>query len=109
MSLRKYEGYVMIDHRASPGLPADIEHARGLPPGAGQGLFEAPTYTCSHCQSIVIINPDRKRERASCSSCGGRRLCDACGALYAMNKECKNIFKVFDQLQEAAVKRSHIL
>lgn len=27
-----YEGYVLIDHRASPGIPADLAVALGLDP-----------------------------------------------------------------------------
>jgi hypothetical protein len=100
-SLRRYEGYLLIDHRNSPGL-TDEEVARaGLPPGAGKGVFEAPTISCSHCQSIVVLNPDRTRERSYCPSCD-RYLCDACGALYGMTKKCRNFFRTLDKIQEAA-------
>jgi hypothetical protein len=102
-SLKRHEGYLMIDHRNSPGLTEEMTHAAGLPPGAGQGLFESATITCSHCQAIVIRNPDRVRERAYCSKCD-RYLCDACGALYGMTKECRSIFKQLDVAQEAAAK-----
>lgn len=104
-SLKRLEGYLMIDHRASPGLTPELERACGLPPGAGQGMFEASTYSCSHCQAIVILNPARTRERAYCSKCD-RYLCDGCGALYGVSRECRNIFKLFDELQNAAVKCS---
>lgn len=104
-SLRRHEGYLLVDHRNSPGLTEEQTHAAGLPPGAGQGLFEAPTYTCSHCQAIVVLNPDRKRERAYCVKCD-RNICDACGALYGMTRECRNIQKVLDDVQEAAERQS---
>lgn len=107
-SQRRYEGYLLIDHRNSPGLTDEQVAAAGLPPGAGQGVFEAPTLTCSHCQTIVVLNPGRRRERAYCPSCD-RYLCDACGALYALKRECRNIFKRLDEVQEAAARHSQLL
>jgi len=104
-SLKRFEGYLLIDHSNSPGLTEAQTHAMGLPPGAGQGLFESATITCSHCQVIVIKNPERNRERAYCSKCG-RYLCDACGALYGLTKECRNIFKQLDVAQEVAEKQN---
>lgn len=81
-SKRDLEGYVRIDHRDGPGLSVDHRFAAGLPLNmpVGQGmLLEAPTLTCSHCQTVVIINPDRARERAYCSYCD-HYICDGCGA-----------------------------
>ena len=66
-SKRSLEGELIIDHRAGDGVP-------GLP-----RLFEAPTITCSHCQAVVIVNPDRQRPRAFCSQCD-RYICDSCEA-----------------------------
>ncbi len=63
---RAREGYVLIDHRESPGVPG----ALGGQVGAGS-FFEAPTRTCRHCRSVTIINPDRVRERSYCRSCDG--------------------------------------
>lgn len=75
------EGFLFIDHRASPGLPEDFARAMGMDPKlAGEGkLFEAATLTCAHCKSVVMKNPYRVRERASCMRCGGKYLCDGCG------------------------------
>jgi len=107
-SLRRFEGYLLIDHRNSPGLTEEQTHAAGLPPGAGQGLFEAPTSTCSHCQAIVVLNPNRSRERAYCAKCD-RYLCDNCGAIYGLTRECRSIFKRLDEAQEAAEKQTNFL
>ncbi len=61
----------MVDHRASPGLPDD--------PLMGEGqLFETKTNHCSHCGTVVIMNPLRTRERAYCRSCD-KYICDNCG------------------------------
>ena len=81
----KREGYLLVDHRASPGLPPEVARAAGyLPELCGEGkMFEAATLTCTHCKVVVVKNPLRTRERASCARCDGRYLCDACGVLAA--------------------------
>jgi hypothetical protein len=78
----KQHGYLMVDHRASPGLPEDIARNSGYDPKfAGEGkLFEADTLTCAHCKCAVIKNPFRTRERAKCSKCGYHYICDLCAA-----------------------------
>ena len=80
-SKRSFEGQIYVDHRASPGLPADFARANGLDPAlVGEGsLFEAPTYTCPHCGTVVIINQRRTRERSYCKKCDNY-LCDNCEA-----------------------------
>jgi hypothetical protein len=103
-SLKRFEGYVMVDHRNSPGFTEAEARAAGLPPGAGRGLFEAATITCSHCQTIVVKRLDRTRERAYCAQCD-RYICDACGARYGMTRECRSIFRLRDQVLEAAEKK----
>ena len=74
------EGYLMIDHRASPGLPEDVAIASGYDPKlAGEGkLFESATLTCSHCKVSVVKNLFRVRPRASCAKCGYHYICDGC-------------------------------
>lgn len=96
-SLRSHEGYLLIDHRNSPGVPDAIAVAAGLPIGAGQHVFEAPTYTCKHCQRIVVMNPDRKRERAYCRGCD-HLICDPCGAERARTLQCRTFEQVIDQI-----------
>lgn len=81
-SKKSQEGYVLIDHRASPGLPEDVARSVGLDPRhCGEGkLFEAASLTCSHCKIAVVKNPLRVRERASCAKCGWHYICDFCAA-----------------------------
>jgi hypothetical protein len=76
------EGELVIDHRASPGVPAAMARACGLPPaqlGEG-GLFEVATLYCHHCGSVQLKNPDRTRPRYSCWECGIKYVCDLCAA-----------------------------
>jgi hypothetical protein len=96
-SLRSHEGYLLIDHRNSPGVPDAIVQPLGLPLGAGRGVFEAATYTCKHCQRIVVMNPDRKRERAYCRGCD-HLICDPCGAERARTLQCRTFEQVIDQI-----------
>jgi hypothetical protein len=78
MTMRKF-GEIMIDHRASPGIPADKARMLGYEPEqvAEGKLFEAATKTCCHCGTIVVLNPLRQRERATCFRCNDY-ICDWC-------------------------------
>jgi hypothetical protein len=76
----KREGYLIVDHSASPGLPEDVARRAGYDPkhcGEGQ-VFEAATLTCSHCKIVSVKNPLRTRERSYCAKCGGHYICDLC-------------------------------
>lgn len=75
---RTGEGYLLIDHRASPGTGK-------VPEGT---IFEAPTFTCGHCGGVVVMNPARRRERAFCSRCACT-LCDGCGAVRHLTLACE--------------------
>jgi hypothetical protein len=81
-SKRSHEGYLFVDHRASPGIPEEQARRMGLPPGAGRGVFEAPTLGCPHCGSHIVMNPNRVRERAHCFQCN-MYICDWCEAARA--------------------------
>jgi hypothetical protein len=104
-SLRNHEGYFMMDHRQGNPAPDELVIASGLPAGAGTGLFEAPTFTCSHCGSVVIMNPNRQRERTYCRGCD-HLLCDACGAARAAGAKCKTLKQVIDELMSEAAKQA---
>jgi hypothetical protein len=82
LTQRSREGWLMIDNRA-----------------AGEGMVEMATSTCSHCQRVVILNPDRTRARGFCRKCN-HYVCDN----PTCNIECVPMEKVFDTLQERAFK-----
>lgn len=96
-SQRSREGYLLIDHRDSPGMAG-----RGEPLGAGS-VFEAPIYLCGHCQRGVIVNPLRTRERAYCPNCD-HIICDECEAVRVISRVCKPFNQTADELLEAAAK-----
>jgi hypothetical protein len=80
--MAKPYGYLFVDHRASPGLPENVARKMGFDPGmTSEGkIFEADTMMCAHCNSPVIRNPMRERERAYCMACAGQYICDLCDA-----------------------------
>lgn len=103
-SKRADEGLLIIDNRNSPGVPDHwMPNAEEMPSGSGQGLFEAPTYTCSHCPQIVVMNPLRRRPRGYCRKCDAY-ICDRCNGILAATRECKPWNQVLDEVQEQVVK-----
>jgi len=86
----------MMDHSQTIGIPDELVIQCGLPLGSGKGLFEAPSFTCKHCQSVVVMNPNRQRERAYCRGCD-HLLCDACGAERALTGQCKTFDQKIDE------------
>ena len=93
-----HEGYLMVDHRASPGLTPEEAMALGYTNatvGEGQ-LYETKTNHCSHCGTVVIMNPDRTRERAFCQACS-KYICDNCGIAMRLPNY---VHKTYIQLQE---------
>ena len=107
-SLRDKEGYLLIDHRASPGLPADIARQSGFDPKftSEGGILEASTMTCSHCTNSVVLNPERIRKREYCQKCDAY-ICDACHALTTVpNYQHASYVKISDLLLNDAEKRT---
>lgn len=97
---QRHAGYLCIDHRNTPGMPARLLAAMGpeaISAPAGQRL-EVKIFTCSHCQRQLIENPERKRARAYCPSCD-HYICDLCEG-QRLKTGCMPIAKVFDVLQE---------
>ena len=93
-SLKRHEGYLLIDNRNLPAVPG---HPSGRfdSPGANQ-LYECATITCAHCGTVVILRPDRSRARGYCRKCD-KYLCDVCDG-----KDCFDINKLLDTMQEDA-------
>ena len=98
-SKRSHEGVILLDHSASPGIPDQA--LPGMPPRSGRGKFEAPCYTCSHCQKVVMVNPLRNRDRAWCKKCD-HYICDNCGGILAATGVCRTWKQLLDQIQESA-------
>jgi hypothetical protein len=107
-SKRSKEGYLMIDHRATEGVADEIMVKDGLPVGAGRGLFETPTYTCSHCMHVVVMNPLRTRDREYCRGCDSY-ICDGCGYLKKQGKSCKTHAQAADEYLTAVERGTSLI
>ena len=107
-SKRMSAGYLMIDHRHSPGLSDDQIAQSGLPPGAGRGLYEEAFVSCSHCQAVILLRHDRTRPRAHCSGCD-RYICDGCEFKRVnLGEGCKTAAQQIDEILERAIKDTRI-
>ena len=107
-SLRSHEGYFLMDHRNSPGVPDSVVVQEGLLPGAGRGVFESATFTCSHCQVVVVLNPDRSRDRGYCRKCD-HLICDGCEtAKAASGGDCNSFKRLVDVLLNNAAKGGEV-
>jgi hypothetical protein len=105
LSKRSLEGYLMVDHRNSPGITeADLltvpKERRGEFQ-AQRGLFESATIRCCHCGTMVILNPDRSRPRGYCSRCD-HYVCD--NPICSM--QCNPLVK---QIEEAQATTAQLL
>lgn len=104
-SKRELEGYVLIDHRDSPGITPEQAALAGngtMPVGRGM-RFESATINCHVCKRLVILNPDRTRPRAYCPK-HDAYSCDWCEAERVRTGECHPFQKVLDDFVDAAAK-----
>lgn len=102
-SLRRNEGYLLIDHRASPGVSKELIEKSGKEcPVVGEGeVYESSTITCSHCHAGVILRPDRTRERHYCTGCD-HYICDVCAEIRKNDFECRSLRAFMEEVQEQA-------
>jgi hypothetical protein len=93
---RDLEGYVEVDHRHSPGISAEQAASVGsklvVPAGT---VFKSATITCSHCQRVVVLNPNRSRGRGYCRNCD-HAICDRCALLMKLGHPCKPFAKLIE-------------
>lgn len=70
----------------------------------GKNTFiEVPTFTCTHCEGVVVMNPNRTRDRTFCKGCS-HLICDNCAAIKANTGECKTYKQQLDELLEIEIK-----
>ena len=98
-SLKRLEGYMLIDNSVNNGVPDELfvgkyAYLRGL----GRGKQEIKTLTCSHCGSSFLENPLRKRERNYCRRCD-HYICDNPGC----HTGCRPFKALCDQIREDIV------
>lgn len=106
-SKRSHEGYLMLDHRQTDAVPDDVMRSCGLPVGSGKGLYECPSFTCNHCQRVVVMNPNRQQERGYCKKCD-HYVCDSCNTIRLATGICKTFNQQVDELLNAAEKQAEV-
>jgi hypothetical protein len=84
-SLKRFDGELTIDHRASPGLTPEEARAFGMPevPLSEGREVSLATVQCNHCGGVWLVNTYRTRERHYCKWCD-HYLCDLCAATSAL-------------------------
>jgi hypothetical protein len=100
-SLKRFEGELMVDHRASNGLPEEIARLNGYDPSecrAGM-VFEVATLTCPHCKMAYVKNKYRIRAREYCKKCD-HYICDFC---YADTQHADYVHTPFEKIVDAAM------
>lgn len=103
-SLREKEGYLLVDHRDSPGISAEQAKAMGshiVAPGGTK--LEARTYCCCGCTATVVMNPDRLRTREYCRQCHSY-MCDTCALLFKIDGTHRSAKKFFAEYIEHAAR-----
>lgn len=92
MSLKRFDGELIIDNRAA-GTPA-------LPEAPRAGNFAtAPTIGCKHCGGIWRKNLRRIRPREYCKTCN-LYICDGCAAV---SKKPGYVHRTIDDLTEMVI------
>lgn len=103
---RSQEGYILIDHRNSPGVSPEFIAANNLDaPAVGAGkVFESATSVCHGCGGSVILNPDRSRPREYCAK-HDAYLCDNCALIRRVSGSCIPLRKKLNDLFERITRR----
>lgn len=106
-SLKRHEGYLLVDHSASPGLPEDVARMMGYDPAlCREGkVFEAATLTCKHCGNAWNKNPFRTRAREYCRLCD-HYICDGC---HELRSRPDYVHTTRDKLRDDALELGHLM
>lgn len=94
MKTRRH-GYLMIDHRASPGTAE-------VPEGT---MREVDYACCAHCGGYTMLNPDRKRPRGHCRKCDAY-VCDEAACQLRSAMEHVPYKQIIDRAYEAQQRKT---
>lgn len=92
-SKRSLEGLLTVDCRAGTGIERKDLVTSGIPVVPAGTLLECPTFMCGHCNGMVVMNPERTRERHYCQA-GDHYTCDVC----ADDTECRPFMKYIEDI-----------
>jgi hypothetical protein len=97
-SLKHGAGYLIVDHRHSPGIaPADVAHVPGeVLTAPGGAVLERDVLTCSHCERTIVLHPLRTRDRGYCPKCHAF-ICDTCEGIRVKSGACVPMQQVLER------------
>lgn len=80
--VQRARGHLIVDHRASPGIPEPIARKMGYDPKlvAEGKIYEADTINCAHCNAPKRLAPGKPELLEFCILCNADYICDACAA-----------------------------
>ena len=104
-SKRSQEGYLLIDHRDSPGISHEFLAKNNLGgPAVGAGkVYETAVWVCHGCQADIILNPKRTRPREWCME-HDSYLCDGCALTRKLTGSCVPLRKRLSDLFERLIR-----
>ena len=104
-SKRDHAGWLMLDHRDSPGFSeAEMRKANPrLKPTAGKGLYETNVVHCRHCQKGLIVHPLLMADLPYCHLCDAY-ICESCKVTMAASGQHMPFDKLADLIQERTLK-----
>ncbi len=102
-SKTELEGYLEIDHRESPGFtPEQAKEARwGKTMPVGSKQFKLVTYKCCGCEAMIVVRPERTRERTWCRACDAF-MCDGCAWALKITGNHKPMQQIIDEFMRKA-------
>lgn len=106
-SLKHGAGYLIIDHRDSPGVrPEDVAHVPGAVAAPGGTQVEMDVYQCSHCQRTIVLraaSKERMQARGYCPKCH-HYVCNGCEAIRVKTGACVPFKQILDRAGDLAEK-----
>lgn len=99
--LSDHSGYLIIDHRDSPGInPEDVpERLRNITPIVGKNqVYETDVQHCTHCQRAVVLFKVSvgKYEPDICHYCH-HYICRSCAKQLRITGQCVPFKAIFDR------------
>jgi hypothetical protein len=69
----------------------------------GSKRFQLVTYKCCGCEAMVIVRPERTRQRTWCAKCDAY-MCDGCSLAFKITGVHKPFKQIIDEFIDQAIK-----
>ena len=102
-SKRRHEGYLQIQNEHGPSFGEETARRFNLVQAPSGGTLEIATYTCHHCQRVVVLNKARLESREWCWNCD-HYICSQCGLNRRLGVGCQPMKKIMEAVQTQAIR-----